>query len=186
MVKCDECGDETMSYYEDGERMLCFACYHNIHTFTDNKEPKQIQEIVSDVIKKKVQMSFEELKKAGLVGLLKIGDYLGILKELEKDEILVALTKSEKPMNAKVFITNKRIMMREYLELGTEFGVDFDFSYSDIDKNSIMIRGILKSVHFNAKGDKIVIYNTQPRNKIQDVIKELVEKEGKEKMSELK
>ena len=48
MIKCDECGDEITSYYEDGERKLCFICYHKLHTFKGkNEKTKQKEKAVS-------------------------------------------------------------------------------------------------------------------------------------------
>lgn len=127
------------------------------------------------------QRSYDELKKSDLVFMLKYGDFLGILKELKEGEVVKALTRSNKPPNAKVFITNKRIIMRKYLSTGTELGVDLDINYSDIDKKSIAAHGIIGKVHFKTKGQHIQLDAPVSKYKIRDIIKELVENEEKEK-----
>ena len=185
MVICDKCNDDVGKYYEDDGLKLCFSCYckrcrKKYGILVD--KTKLTQEFISDVLKKKIQTNFDEMEKFGLVFRCNLNDHLGILKELKKDEILLALTRSSKPSASKVFITNKRILIRKIKhDYGTELGIDFDLSYSDIQKNLITAHRFTKNVHFNSKWGHIEIVNTSPSYIIQDIIKELVEKEEKKK-----
>jgi len=41
MVKCNKCGDDVQSYFEDNGQKLCFICYHTKYTFKKNKQTEK-------------------------------------------------------------------------------------------------------------------------------------------------
>lgn len=139
---------------------------------------KEMLDVKEDALQDEKQKKYDELKEAGLVYTLdfNFNDFLSISNELGEDEIVLALTKSTTPSVAKVSITNKRIMIRNYDKSGMKPGVGFDINYSEIEKNTITMRKLTGAVHFDVKGRHFVIYNLLPEKHVEDIIRELVEK----------
>lgn len=128
--------------------------------------------------KKELKNEFKQIKTQGKKNLsITFVDFYNFKKELEDDEEIIALTTRASIRNAnRVYITNKRILIRP--RFGYEYP-NYDIDFKEVLKDSIAYKNTT-TIAFETETEKIEVYDV--KNSFFNYLKEITKDNKKKKV----